>query len=144
MNLGKKILSPGSRGGKAMARCVHRHCFQSLLLKRSYSHFQLFCGLSFLSHCQSAGLCEQLTPPPRPSSYHGPMSRYTVSQGPGGSRPEWRLLAGGAEKTSNGDPVSMAPIPRLPTAPHTRSCVWEVARKPQWAFHPPNTFLGLF
>lgn len=132
-----------------MAHCVHRHCSQSLLSKQLYSHFQLFCGLSFLSHCQSAGLdaelCEQLTPPlhpPPPCCGH--LSRYTVSQGPGGSRQQWLLLAGGGEKTSNGGPVSMAPILRLPTALHRNSCAREAARKPQWAFHPPDTFLGLF
>lgn len=80
--------------------------------------------------------CVNSSPPP----HHGHMSRYTVSQGPGGSRQEWRLLVGGGERTSNAGPVSMAPIPRLPTALHTRSCSWEAARKP----HPPNTFLGLF
>lgn len=106
------------------------------------------CSVASLS-CPTASQLDSMPncvnrPPPPPRPCRGHLSRYTVSQGPGGSRQQWLLLAGGGEKTSNGGPVSMAPILRLPTALHRNSCAREAARKPQWAFHPPDTFLGLF
>lgn len=144
MNLGKKNTVPRftwqrSHGSLCPQTLFSKSSFQAVIFPLSAVLWPLSCPTA--SQLDSMPSCVNSSPHPRPCRGH--LSRYTVSQGPGGSRQEWHLLAGGGE-ISNGGPVSMAPILRLPTALHTRSCAWEAARKSQWAFHPPNAFLGLF